>query len=125
MKKAFLVFVAILSMLVVSIAQNTKPTKAEIQVQRNTNLENTTIAAKEAGLNEKELEKLKTIFENLYKKQDEIYDDTTLMKDVRKEKLKEANDAKDWKVKSLFGDRYTAYVDARKRIIAEAALKKQ
>ena len=114
-----------MGLITANFAQNTPSTKEDIQAQRAVILEQVTAAAKEVGSGDKEIEKLKAIFENLFKKQDQIKADSAFTQEVKKEKLKEANSEKDWKVKNLLGDNYSAYTEVRKRQMAEAAPKKQ
>jgi hypothetical protein len=117
-----------LSMLVfatTNFAQNTPQTKEEKATVRSKNLEQILTASKMAGLDEKEIGKVKVVIENLYKKQDEINSDESLTPEVRKEKLKAANGEKDWKVKNIMGDKFMAYVEARKKLVADAAAIKQ
>ncbi len=124
MKKVVLLLVCTLSIMVIAFAQDVKPTNEEIKIQRATSIKQMTTAAKEVGSTEPEIAKLKTIFESFFAKQDEIKADLTLTPEVRTTKLKEANSSKDWKVKNLLGDKFTAYASARKRISAEATPKK-
>jgi hypothetical protein len=125
MKKFFLAFVCLFGLATASVAQNPTPTKEDIQAQRTVSLEQVATAAKEVGVVEKDIVKLKTVFENLFKKQDQIRADSTLTPEVKKEKLKEANADKDWKVQQILGSKLSAYTEARKRLMAEAASKKQ
>lgn len=108
-----------------NFAQNTPAAKEDIATVRAKNLTQIVAASKNAGLNEKEVAKVKTIIENLYKKQDEINGDASLTPEARKEKLKAANAEKDWKLQNAMGDKWLAYVEARKKLIAEAAANKQ
>ncbi len=124
MKKVVLLLVCTLSIMVIAFAQDVKPTNEEIKIQRATSIKQMTTAAKEVGSTEPEIAKLKTIFESFFAKQDEIKADSTLTPEVRTTKLKEANSSKDWKVKNVLGDKFTAYASARKRILAEATPKK-
>lgn len=118
MKRVSLLFVCLLGFSTANFAQ----TKEEVAAQRATSFEQMTAAAKEVGLEEKQIAKLKAIFEELFKTQDEIKADATLTAEQRKEKLTKANEKKDWKVQNLLGDKYKAYGEARKRIM-EAAKK--
>jgi uncharacterized protein HemX len=120
MKKNILVLAFLLGLTTASFAQS----KEEVQAQRATSLEQITTAAKEIGLDEKKTIKLKAIFEELFKTQDEVNADTTLTPEQKKEKLKAANEKKDWKVQNLLGDKVKSYSEVRKRLIAEAAAKK-
>lgn len=99
-------------------------TKEEIIAQRANSIEQAVTGAKTAGLEEKQIKKVKEVLENLFKKQDEIKGDTTLTPDARAKKLKEANADKDWRLKYAIGDKWEAYVEARKKMAAEAAAKK-
>lgn len=125
MKKVFLLLIGMLGLATADFAQKTEPAKGDIQAQRTAILEQVTAAAKEVGSGEEKLAKLKAIFEDLFKKQDQVKADSTLTPDARKEKLKEANTEKDWKVKNLMGEKYEAYAEVRKRLMNEAAPKKQ
>ncbi|MFY7898956.1 MAG: hypothetical protein ACOVNY_02155 [Chitinophagaceae bacterium] len=116
MKKVFLSIALVFTICTTNFAQ----TAEEVKAQRATSLEQMAAAAKEVGLDEKQTTKLKAIFEELFKTQDEVKADATLTPDQRKEKLTKANEKKDWKVQNLFGDKYKEYVAARKRIIEEA-----
>jgi hypothetical protein len=125
MKKLFCILYFWAGITASGFAQNNLPKKEDIQAQRAVILEQVTAAAKEVGSEDKQVGKLKAIFENLFKKQDEIRADSVFTKEVKTQKLKEANSEKDWKVKSLLGDKYTAFAEVRKRQMAEAAAKKQ
>ncbi len=125
MKQFLLVLMYVLSFSVAGFAQTAEPTKEEILAQRAVSLEQVSTAAKEVGLDERKTVKLKTVFENLFKKIDEIKADGTLTPEAKKEKLKAANADKDWRVKDILGDKYKAYSEVRKRLMAEAAAKKQ
>jgi hypothetical protein len=116
MKNKLFVFVILLFSALTNFAQ----TKEEIQAQRATSLEQMTKAAKEVGVEDKKIEKLKAVFEELFKTQDEIKADTTLTPEQRKEKFKTANEKKDWKVQNILGDKLKAYAEARKRIMEDA-----
>ncbi len=118
MKKIILTFALCLGIATTNFAQSAE----EVKAQRATSLEQMGTAAKEVGLDEKQVVKLKAIFEELFKSQDEIKADATLTPEQRKEKLTKANEKKDWKVSNLMGDKYKAYAEARKRIV-EAAKK--
>lgn len=109
-----------------NFAQNAPQTKEEVATFRAKNLEQIAAAAKIAGLDEKETAKVKAVIENLYKKQDEINNDASLTPEAKKEKLKAANADKDWKLQNIMGDeKWKAYAEARKKLMAEAAAKKQ
>lgn len=125
MKKIVLMIVCIVGFATANFAQNAPAAKEDIATFRAKNLTQIVTAAKNAGLDEKEVAKVKTIIENLYKKQDEINGDASLTPEVKKEKLKAANGDKDWKLQNAMGDKWTAYVEARKKLIAEAAANKQ
>lgn len=125
MKKIILVFVCMLSFATANFAQNATPSKEEVATIRAKNLEQIVAASKTAGLDEKTIAKVKTIIEDLYKKQDAINGDASLTPEAKKEKLKAANGEKDWKLQNAMDDKWTAYVDARKKLIADAAAKKQ
>lgn len=125
MKKMILVFVCMLGLATAVFAQNSQPKNEDIQAQRAAILEQVTGAAKEVGSGEEQIAKLKAIFENLFKKQDQIKADSTLTPDAKKEKQKEANSEKDWKVKNLMGEKYEAYAEVRKKLMNEANQKKQ
>lgn len=116
MKKIVLTFALFLSVAVTTFAQSDEQLKA----QRATSFEQMTKAAKEVGVDDKKIEKLKAVFEELFKTQDEVKADATLTPEQKKEKLKAANEKKDWKVSNLLGDKLKAYAEARKRIIEEA-----
>jgi uncharacterized protein HemX len=116
MKKILLTFALILGITTTNFAQ----TPEEVKAQRATSLQQITQAAKEVGLEEKKFEKLKAVFEELFKTQDEVKADASLTPEQRKEKLKAANEKKDWKVSNILGDKLKAYAEARKRIIEEA-----
>ncbi len=124
MKKVILAFVCIAGFALVSFAQNTTPAKADVAAQRASSLDQMVSASKTAGLDEKQINKAKEVLENLYKKQDEIKSDTTLTTEARTKKLKDANADKDWKLQYAMGDKWLAYVEARKKMAAEAAAKK-
>jgi hypothetical protein len=121
MKRVFLLVFCMLGMVFNSVAQNPAPSNEELKIQRAASLEQMTAAAKEAGAAAKEIEKLTIVFENLFKKTDAIKADATLTPEAKKEQLKAANAEKDWKVKNVLGDKYTAYSEARKRMVAAAA----
>jgi hypothetical protein len=114
-----------LSFATANFAQNATPSKEEVATIRAKNLEQIVAASKTAGLDEKTIAKVKTIIEDLYKKQDAINGDASLTPEAKKEKLKAANGEKDWKLQNAMDDKWTAYVDARKKLIADAAAKKQ
>jgi hypothetical protein len=116
MKKIILSIAFFLGITTTNFAQNAD----EVKAQRAKSLEQMGKAATEVGLEEKKVEKLKAVFTDLFKTQDEVKADATLTPEARKEKLTKANELKDWKVQNLFGDKYQAYVEARKRIIEEA-----
>ena len=116
MKKNVLVLLLMLGFVTVNFAQS----KEEVQAQRATSLEQMTKAAKEVGVEDKKIEKLKAVFEELFKTQDEIKADTTLTPEQRKEKFKTANEKKDWKVQNILGDKLKPYAEARKRIMEDA-----
>lgn len=120
MKKMMLMLVCLVGLTQASFAQ----TKEEIIAQRANSIEQAVTGAKTAGLEEKQIKKVKEVLENLFKKQDEIKGDTTLTPDARAKKLKEANADKDWRLKYAIGDKWEAYVEARKKMAAEAAAKK-
>lgn len=125
MKRVFLTLLLIAGIGTSVFAQNTTPQKEDVATQRTKNLEQILTATKNAGLDEKQSAKVKTIIEDLYKKQDEINGDASLTPEQKKEKLKAANGEKDWKLQNAMGNKWTAYVEARKKLIAEAAAKKQ
>ncbi len=125
MKKVIFIFVCLLGFATANFAQTPTTVKPEVAAQRAKNIDQLVAACKTAGLDEKQTEKAKTIIENLYKKQDEIQNDATLTPEEKKQKLKDANGEKDWKIKNAMGDKYMAYVEARKKMAAEAAEKKQ
>lgn len=125
MRSVLLAFICVLGFSLSGFAQNPEPTKEEIAAQRAASLEQVATAAKEIGLDDQKTVKLKTIFENLFKKIDEIKADGTLTPEARAEKLKAANADKDWRVKDLLGDKFKAYTEVRKRLMAEAAAKKK
>jgi hypothetical protein len=125
MKRVFLIFACILGMAGSNFAQTPIPSDEEIRMQRAASLEQMASAAKEVGSTDKEIAQLKTVFENLFKKNDEIKADATLTPEAKKEKLKAANAEKDWKVKNILGDKLKAYSEARKRLMAEAEAKKK
>lgn len=125
MRTVFLSLIGILGFSFSVFAQNPEPAKEAIAAQRAESLEQVAAAAKEVGLDEQKTVKLKTIFENLFKKIDEIKADGSLSAEARNEKLKAANADKDWRVKDLLGDKYKAYSEVRKRLMAEAAAKKK
>lgn len=125
MKKVVLMIVCMVGFVTANFAQNAPVAKEDIATVRAKNLTQIVTAAKNAGLNEKEVTKVKTIIENLYKKQDEINADTSLTHEAKKEKLKAANAEKDWKLQNAMGDKWMTYVEARKKLIAEAAANKQ
>lgn len=116
MKKIILSFALFLGVASTNFAQ----TPEELKAQRAKSLEQMTKAAAEVGVDEKKAEKLKAVFEELFKTQDEIKADATLTPEQKKEKLKAANEKKDWKMSNILGDKYKAYGEARKRIIEEA-----
>lgn len=120
MKKTILSIAMIAGVSFFSFSQ----TAEEIKAQRATILSQTSTAAKTVGLDDKKIEKLKSIFEELFKSQDEIKADTNLTPEQKKEGLKKANEKKDWKVQNLFGDKLKDYAEARKKLVAEAAAKK-
>lgn len=115
-----LMVICLLGLTQASFAQ----TKDEIAAQRVSSMEQVVAASKTAGLDEKQIQKVKEIIQNLYKKQDDIKADTTLTAEDRTKKLKDANAEKDWKVRNIMGDKYLAYADARKKMVADAAAKK-
>jgi Skp family chaperone for outer membrane proteins len=121
MKKVIVLFVSALVITATSFAQMSKE---QVAAQRAKSLLQVSTAAKDAGLDEKQLEKVKATLETLFKKQDEAYADSTLTPDARKEKLKKANEEKDWKLKNTMGDKWDAYVEARKKLV-EAEKAKQ
>jgi Tfp pilus assembly protein PilF len=121
MKKIFFLLVCFWGITQVNFAQ----TSDDIKKQRATSVDQATTAAKEVGLTEEQTAKLKKVFEDLFKEQDEIRADTVSTKEQKKVKLTKANEKKDWRIENLLGDKYKAYVEARKRLIAEAASKKQ
>lgn len=125
MKRVLLTLLFIAGIGTTIFAQNATPQKEDVATQRAKNLEQILTATKNAGLDEKQSAKVKTIIEDLYKKQDEINGDASLTPEQKKEKLKAANGEKDWKLQNAMGDKWTAYVEARKKLIAEAAAKKQ
>jgi hypothetical protein len=121
MKKMMLILVCLVGFTQVSFSQ----TKEEIVAQRAKSVEQAVTGAKMAGLEEKQIAKVKETLETLFKKQDEIRSDSTLTPDDRAKKLKDANGAKDWKLKNTIGDKWEAYIEARKKIAAEAAAAKK
>ncbi len=125
MKKIILGFACMFTFATASLAQNAPPSKEQMAAMRSKNLVQVEAAGKMAGLDEKQIGKLKGIIEEIYKKQDEIAKDTTLTPDARKQKLKDANAAKDWKVQNLLGDKLKEYGEARKKLNEEAAANKQ
>lgn len=116
MKKIVLTLALFLGIATINYAQTTE----EVKAQRATSMEQMAKAAKEVGVEDKKIEKLKAVFEELFKTQDEIKADATLTPEQRKEKLKAANEKKDWKVSNILGDKLKAYSEARKRLIEEA-----
>jgi len=96
-------------------AQNANQPKEDLAGIRAKNLTQVLTASKTAGLDAAQVEKVKAIIEGLYKKQDEINNDASLSADAKKEKLKQANADKDWKIQNAMGEKYQAYVDARKK----------
>jgi hypothetical protein len=121
MKKMALMLVCLVGLTQVSFAQ----TKDEIAAQRANSIEQAVTGAKTAGLEEKQIKKVKEVLENLFKKQDEIRSDSSLTTETRTKKLKDANADKDWRMQYAMGDKWQAYVEARKKLAAEAAAKKQ
>ena len=121
MKKVILMFACIAGFALASFAQ----TKEDITTQRANSIEQVVTGCKTASLDEKEIQKVKEIIQNLHKKQDQIKADTSLTAEAKAQKFKEANAEKDWKIKNAMGDKYMAYVDARKKMAADAAAKKQ
>lgn len=120
MKKIMLLLVCLVGLTQVSFSQS----KEAIATQRANGIEQLVVGCKTAGLDEKQTQKAKEIIQNLYKKQDEIKADTSLTTEIKVQKLKEANAEKDWKIKYAMGDKYLAYVEARKKMATEAAAKK-
>ncbi len=125
MKKIIIIFLCMVGFTTLNFAQNAPQTKEEVAAQRIKNLNQIVAACKIVALDEKQIGKVKGIIEILYKKQDEINNDESLKTtpDVRKQKLKEANDEKDWKLQNIMGDKWKTYAEARKKLIAEAAAK--
>lgn len=116
MKKIVLTLALFLGIATINYAQ----TAEELKTQRATSIDQMSRAAKEAGADEKQVEKLKAVFEELFKTQDEIKADATLTPEQKKEKMKAANEKKDWKVSKILGDKLKLYSEARKRILEEA-----
>lgn len=116
----------VLAILIIVGAANTSTaqTKEEVAAQRTTSFEQMSIAAKEVGLDEKQSKKLKEVFEELFKRQDEIKADATLTPEQKKENLKAANEKKDWKLRDILGGKVKGFSEVRKRLVAEAAAKK-
>lgn len=125
MKQLLLAVGCMLSFSIASYAQTSEPSKEALMAQRAASLAQVSAAAQEVGLEEKKTVQLKAIFEQLFKKIDEIKADGTSTDEDKKEKLKAANAEKDWKVKNLLGDKYKAYSEVRKRLATEAAPPKQ
>lgn len=125
MKKIILAFACMLGFVTANFAQNTTPAKDDVATVRAKNLDQIIAACKQVGLDDQKIAKAKAIIENLYKKQDDINGDSSLSADEKKQKLKDANADKDWRMKNLMGDKYKEYSEARKKMIADAAAKPQ
>lgn len=125
MKKFILAFACMLGFVTANFAQNTTPAKDDVATVRAKNLDQIVAACKQVGLDDQKIAKAKAIIENLYKKQDDINGDSSLSADEKKQKLKDANADKDWRMKNLMGDKYKEYSEARKKMIADAAAKPQ
>jgi hypothetical protein len=125
MKKIILAFACMLGFVTANFAQNTTPAKDDVATVRAKNLDQIVAACKQVGLDDQKIAKAKAIIENLYKKQDDINGDSSLSADEKKQKLKDANADKDWRMKNLMGDKYKEYSEARKKMIADAAAKPQ
>ncbi len=125
MKKIILAFACMLGLVTANFAQNTTPAKDDVATVRAKNLDQIVAACKQVGLDDQKIAKAKAIIENLYKKQDDINGDSSLSADEKKQKLKDANADKDWRMKNLMGDKYKEYSEARKKMIADAAAKPQ
>ena len=70
MKKIILAFVCMIGITTTNFAQNATQTEEQKAAMRAKNTEQIAVASKMAGLDEKEIGKVKVIIENLYKKQD-------------------------------------------------------
>jgi len=125
MKKIILAFACMLGFVTANFAQNTTPAKDDVATVRAKNLDQIVAACKQVGLDDQKIAKAKAIIENLYKKQDDINGDSSLSADEKKQKLKDANADKDWRMKNLMGDKYKEYSEARKKMIADATAKPQ
>jgi hypothetical protein len=125
MKKIILAFACMLGFVTANFAQNTTPATDDVATVRAKNLDQIVAACKQVGLDDQKIAKAKAIIENLYKKQDDINGDSSLSADEKKQKLKDANADKDWRMKNLMGDKYKEYSEARKKMIADAAAKPQ
>jgi hypothetical protein len=120
MKKLFLAFVCILGLATTSFSQN------EIAAQRAKNLNQVERAAQSINLDDATVTKLKKIFQDLYKTQDDINALENLSPEVRKDRLMKANALKDSKIKELLSDKYNAYLEAKKKAqLADEAAAKQ
>jgi hypothetical protein len=122
MKNLFVSFLCLFSVTTFTNAQNANDSKGDMEAQRAKQLEQVVSASKTAGLSDVEIEKVKTIIAVFRQKQADINNDTTIVVEEKKTKLKEANAEKDWKIQNLMGkDRYKLYADARKKIAVEEA----
>jgi len=120
MKKIVLMLVCLVGLTKASFAQ----AKDEVAAQRAASLEQAVAASKTIGLDDKQIQKIKEVLQNLFKKQDEIKSDTSLNVEAKAKKLKDAYADKDWRMKYVIGDKWQEYAEARKKILAEAAAKK-
>lgn len=120
MKKLFFALVCMVSFTLASQAQTATPTAYEAA-----QLEQISSACKTAGLTEEQTTKVKAIITECWKKNADTKADATLDAEAKKAKLKENNDAKDWKLQNLMKDKYKAYAEARKKLIEEAKAAKQ
>ncbi len=116
MKKILFATLLMTGITTAGFSQNTAPTKEQQEAQIAKNLEQVADASKTAGLSDAEIEKVKTVILNLEKRKAEIKADTSLTAEEKNAKLKEANAEKDRKIKNIMGDRYQAYVEARKKL---------
>lgn len=120
MKKCITTLICFLGFITINLAQTSELKSDQVIAQRKISLEQIAAAAKEVGLNEQKIEKLTTVFEDLYKNIDTIKADHSLTPEIKKEKLNAANSTKDWKIKALLGDKFKSFNEARKKLIADA-----
>ncbi|MFY7900737.1 MAG: hypothetical protein ACOVNY_11180 [Chitinophagaceae bacterium] len=127
MKKVFLFFACTVLCATWCIAQDA-PAKPELTKEEKAKLkqkqeEETNAAFKEVGLTEEQINSIKEANVEAGKKSAEVRKDATLSDDAKKEKIKEINDQKTDKIKTIMGiDKYRQFLAIRKKQKEAAAL---